>query len=100
MNLLRQLMWMMGIITLVLVPPILYLSHMDVSGQSYDIHSYSLGNLGGAQTLCNHAVMRNPFIGLKPQVGGHKFNHQKSTIHLECLQGEAIISTDVIAVNT
>ena len=51
---LRQLMLMMGIISLTVLPVIYILTLFDLRTIGIEIQSYDLGDIGGAEALCRH----------------------------------------------
>ena len=57
LDLTKKLMWMVGIISVLMVLPMWKLSELDglSSYPSYATNKYTLGNIGGAQSICAQA---------------------------------------------
>ena len=45
-------MWMMGFISLIMLPLMLTLASYEENGHSYNLHNFSLASMGDAQAVC------------------------------------------------
>ena len=59
LTLVSQLMFMMAVITCTMLPLMYAISQFNVSEQSPLAYMYTLGHIGGAETLCKHFQFRS-----------------------------------------
>jgi len=61
-----ELMWMVGIITLVLAPIMMTFASFDALATfpGYDFNQYTLGNIGGSSAVCQQATFTGKYTAL------------------------------------